>query len=357
MAEKLQKFFLASNSCEGFISHFGDSFSAKDVWSAFIIKGGPGTGKSSFMRHFAAHAREKGLEVILCPCTSDPGSLDGVIVPAKKIVILDGTAPHTLEPVWPGVCEEIVNLGEFWNADIIKKNSEKIFEVSKQKSVFHRKASCYLRAAGQVITDSLHIAERCTDIDRCTAFAESTVKKLIPDKNSDNGKEWIRFIQGVTPLGIVSYTDSITDYYENRVVISDPYGSVGNIFMRVVREYALSKGYEIITVKNAFLPSSMIDHVLIPKLSLAFVTENKLLSFGGNERRIHARRFIEASQIHSYRQRLLFNRRITKELIMAASETLVAAKDAHSKLEKYYISAMDWSAATEFAERFVKEKL
>ena len=123
MDAKYQKFFLGANSCKGFESHFSDCYDARDGWCAYIIKGGPGTGKSSFMRHFASHAIQKGEEVILCPCSSDPESLDGVILPRKKTVLLDGTAPHVVEPSFPGVCEEIINLGEFWDAEKLKKLS------------------------------------------------------------------------------------------------------------------------------------------------------------------------------------------------------------------------------------------
>ena len=124
MDAKYQKFFLGANSCKGFESHFSDCYDARDGWCAYIIKGGPGTGKSSFMRHFASHAIQKGEEVILCPCSSDPESLDGVILPRKKMVLLDGTAPHVVEPSFPGICEEIINLGEFWDAEKLKKHQE-----------------------------------------------------------------------------------------------------------------------------------------------------------------------------------------------------------------------------------------
>ena len=89
-----RKYFLGANACTGFYSAFSDCYAAGDGWRAFIIKGGPGTGKSSFMKYVAAKAAERGLEVELCVCSSDPQSLDGVILRSMKTVILDGTPPH-----------------------------------------------------------------------------------------------------------------------------------------------------------------------------------------------------------------------------------------------------------------------
>lgn len=357
MDKKTQKFFLGANSCEGFVSAFADSYKPTEGWRSYVIKGGPGTGKSSFMKHFAVHAEEQGEEVILCPCSSDPNSLDGVILPGKKAVILDGTAPHVVEPKWPGVCEEIVNLGDFWNGEKLRESAEEIFEVSNKNSRLHRKASGYLKAAGQVLAEELRFAVSCTDEERCKAFAERICRKLLPNKRNGKGKEWVRFLQGVTPLGLVSYTDSINEHYAARVIISDPFGGVSGVIMQVVREYALAAGYEIITVKNAFLPGSLIDHVLIPELSLAFVTENSTQKFGGEERRVHARRFMNVTQLHAHRQRTLFSRRVARELISAACATLKEAKATHDELEKYYIAAMDFEAVTDFAEKFVKREL
>ena len=357
MNKKMQKFFLAANSCEGFVSFFSDSYRAKDGWRAYIIKGGPGTGKSSFMKHFAVHANEMGEEIIFCPCSSDPNSLDGVILPNKKIIILDGTAPHVVEPKWAGVCEEIVNLGSFWNGDKLRDNAKEIFAVSAENSRLHRKASGYLRALGKVLEGELQYARMCTDTQRCKLFAERLCCKLIPNKRSGVGAEWIRFLQGVTPLGIVSYTDTISENYKTKVIISDNYGAVSSLIMQTVRENALSAGYEVITLRNAFLPNELIDHILIPELSIAFVTENSIQKFGGDERRIHARRFMNMAQLHEHRQRTFFSRRVARELISAACSTLNEAKAVHDELEKYYISAMNFKALTDFAEEFVEEKL
>lgn len=356
MDAKYQKFFLGANSCKGFESHFSDCYDARDGWCAYIIKGGPGTGKSSFMRHFASHAIQKGEEVILCPCSSDPESLDGVILPRKKTVLLDGTAPHVVEPSLPGVSEEIINLGEFWDAEKLKKHREAIIAVSDENKRYHKKAACYLAAAGQLLHDRVRLARGCTDIQACEQYAQRLGKTLLQSKGG-KGKEWVRFLQGATPVGVVSFSDTLKSFYENRVIICDPHGAAASIILSELREYALSAGYEIITVKNAFLPDELIDHILIPELSLGIMTESRAMELGGQERRIHARRFTDIARIHAFRSRLTFDNRAARELIGAACESISEAKAVHDKLEKYYISSMDHRALTAFAEKFVKEKL
>ncbi|MBO4694016.1 MAG: hypothetical protein J5659_06485 [Clostridia bacterium] len=356
MANLHQKFFLGANSADGFVSHFSDSY-IPGSWQAYIIKGGPGSGKSSFMKYIAAKATDKGYTVILTPCSSDPDSLDGVIIEELKTVILDGTAPHIVEPRLPGACENIINLGQFWDSEKLFDNAETIMKTAEQNSRLHKTVSAYLSAAGELIFDNLKLSRICTDRARTIRFAKRLAKKYLPERQNGKGEEFIRFIGGTTPKGIVAFSKTVTDFYKNIIVIDDKYGAAANEIMKYLRGAAKQKGYDIITLKNPFLPYELTDHILIPELSLAFVTENEFIKFDVDTRRIHSRRFADNKALKAYRARMLFNRRVSRELLLGAVSNLKRAKEVHDELEKYYINAMDFKSLTEFAMGFAKEIL
>ncbi len=351
------KYFLGANSCEGFYSVFDKAYTAGE-WNVFIIKGGPGTGKSSFMKYFAVKASDQGFKTLLCPCSSDPDSLDAVILPEKKIVIMDGTSPHTVDPSYPGACEKILNFGRFWNDDSFKTEKKGIIETTLRNKMLHKTASRYMQAAGQLIADNHKTALACTDKAKTLQFAQKLCHRLIPaNPGASCGAEWVRFIEGITPVGIVSYAGTVTGEAQKTVIINDEYGSASNIIINYVREYALKNGYEIITLKNPFLPSSLTDHIIIPSLSLAFATENEYMHFSDDSRRIHARRFVSQKQLHLSRERMKFNKKAIRQLFLSAAETLSQAKSVHDELESYYIKAMNFNELTAFAEAFAKEVL
>ena len=104
MKIKKAKYFLASNSAGGFVSYFDSCYDPAMGYTAYIIKGGPGTGKSSFIKNVIASAESNNIAVEEIGCASDPNSLDGVIISSIKTVFLDGTPPHAVEPRLPGVC-------------------------------------------------------------------------------------------------------------------------------------------------------------------------------------------------------------------------------------------------------------
>lgn len=352
------KYFLAANSCEGFCSYFDKSYLPDGEWRAFIIKGGPGTGKSSFMKYFALKAEEKGYKTLLCPCSSDPNSLDGVILPEKKLVILDGTPPHTVEPAFPGASEKILNFSDFWDDSAFNADKKEIIATTLLNEAYHKTASRYIEAAGKLILDSYKTELACTDKEKALQFSKQLCRKLIPKKeNTPVGREWIRFTQGITPLGIVSYSATLLKEAPKRVIIDDEYGGASNIIIGFIREYALKNGYEIITLKNPFLPSLITDHIIIPELGAAIATESSYFHFSSKERRVHARRFVSSQKLHLSRERLKFNKKAAKELLISAAEALSGAKRVHDKLESYYIKAMDFRKLTAFAEKFTEETL
>lgn len=71
-------FFLGGNTPEGFVSLFDEITGLYKDYVSYVIKGGPGTGKSTMMKKCASEARafEPYLERI--HCSSDPNSLDAV---------------------------------------------------------------------------------------------------------------------------------------------------------------------------------------------------------------------------------------------------------------------------------------
>lgn len=347
------KYFLAANSGIGFLSLFDSCYSAKDDWRVYIIKGGPGTGKSSFMKYMIKRADEKKEKYIAVPCSSDPNSLDAVILEDRKTVIMDGTAPHTVDPKYPAVCEEILDFGRFWNKERLIPQSEEIINLTDKNKMLHKRASDYIGAAGQFFSDNLKISDGVTDDNRLKAFAKRLCRKRIPQKSGfKEGGEKTIFLSGITPDGIISYPDTVTKLCRKTVIISDESGGVANKILTYIRNYATESGYEIITAKNPLLPDRLIDGVILPELSLGFIRESEFLEIKSDARRIHARRFVHTEQIAKNRARIKFNKKTAETLLKGAVELLGDAKAVHDELEHYYIAAMDFDALNEYRKEF-----
>lgn len=144
-------FFGAANGFDGFRSGFGDIFSPRKMNKIFIIKGGPGTGKSTLMKKIRKNY-ENIADITTILCSSDPDSLDGIIIEKSgvKVAVVDGTSPHVVEPEFPGAVEEIVNLGDGFVFNKLRAKSKEIMTYSEEKKSAYKSAYKCLEAAGNI---------------------------------------------------------------------------------------------------------------------------------------------------------------------------------------------------------------
>ena len=349
--ETLKKYFLASNSCEGFISYFDTSYNPDNGWKAYIIKGGPGTGKSTFMKRVAKACLNRGYKPHICPCSSDPDSLDVVVIPEIKTVIMDGTAPHTVDPKYAGAVENILNFGEFWDNDKLNEKQSEIIAVTNNNKVLHKTASIYLLTAGNLFKDNFWGEQKAINEVKIKDYTLKLCKKHIKGKGK-KAEEGIRFLSAVSPKGVASYPETIFKYTDSPIVIKDIYGAVSQEILKEIRTFALNKGYRVLSFKNPFLPQYL-EHIVIPELEFAVVTENNYIHFNCDSRRVHFERFLHKEKLNI--KRLKYNKKAANELLDSAVDTLKLAKKVHDDLEEFYIDSIDYKKLDDFADKFIEK--
>ncbi len=98
----------------------------KDLERRLLIKGLPGTGKSTLMRAVGAEAEKRGFDVLYGWCGLDPTGVDLVQIPELSICLLDATKPHAYDPEREG--DEILDLVHMCKED--KEAEERILPIS-----------------------------------------------------------------------------------------------------------------------------------------------------------------------------------------------------------------------------------
>lgn len=350
-----EKYFLAANSSEGFVSSFKENYDPHLGWKAYIIKGGPGTGKSSFMKSFAKKAEDTGLRTLHCPCSSDPDSLDAVIIPEKRLFIADGTAPHIIDPDFPAVCEIILNFGDFWDSDMLDPDASEIIALTRRNKQLHKTASEYIKGAAPFLKENFYADLTSLDRKKATRYAENLCKKYI-SVTRNVPKEWVRYLVSPSPKGIAFLGDWLTDI-GTLIPILDQNGAISTFIFDKIRQTALALGHETITIKSGLLPSLIIDGVIIPALNIAFIRESRYTPLNTQIRRIHAERFLDQNAIKTDRKRQRVNSKTADILLNQAVTTLRAAKLNHDRLEAFYIKAMNFEKLGRFAQDLTQKIL
>lgn len=357
---KVSRFFLGANSPGGFFSRFDNLYKADKGWFCYILKGGPGTGKSGLMKKVGSAAIKRGFETELIYCSSDPSSLDAVIFPEIKCCIADGTSPHTLDPIYPGAGDTIVNLGEYWDSQTLFKSREDIIRLTKRNSLFHARSKGYLSAYGSVDKDTLKLLSDGINKEKALGYAKRLSKKLFKNKASEPGEEKIRFISGVTPDGVVFFEDTISNLCNQVYLIDDGYGAISGIILDYIRGFATNAGYDVITCFCPIFPETKPECLIFPELKICFVTSNlwhPLDKLSEISHKVGTRRFLDTNKISSHSKLISFNRKIERELLSEAIINLSKAKAVHDELERTYIKCMNFKGIDKVTGKMIKDIL
>lgn len=347
-------FFPAANTPKGFVSFFDELYNPYRSCEAYIIKGGPGTGKSSFMRSVEKAAEKKGFSAERFYCSSDPSSLDALLIPEKGICLCDGTAPHVMEPRFPGAVENIINLGDFWDRKKLRRNADEIRRLFFENSVYHRRSAAYLAAAGHINMQNRAIAADYIKREKIDSFANRFIyRELMPKKKGEPGERTKRFLSAISPQGNIFLADTVRSLCPYVVGIDDSEGVAATLIAERIGEGAIRNGYNAIYCYCPMNPAEC-EHILIPEKGVAFVRLNGASGETECNRIIHTGRFM-AEGFCENRAVIKLNARVRDELVKESVSCLRKAKEVHDRLESIYTEAMDFDRLNEFTQQFTDE--
>lgn len=343
---KFNDYFLGASSPEGFFSLFEKAYDPYDGWSACIIKGGPGTGKSSLMKKIAKAAAEKGEACERAFCSSDPDSLDAVILPERKFIIMDGTAPHTVNARYPGICEDILDLGICWDRSRLIPNRSRILELTDACSECHRQAQRCLKAAGVFRSGYMSKTEPLINREKLYRGAER-LRDNLPKRGTGHFTEE-RLLSAVTKDGVKVFEDTIHNQCEVCIPIDDRWSKCSALLMKRLRELLSADGFGIIVCYCSQSPDT-IEHLIVPEAGVAYSAANRLHSVDAG-RTIHVSRFMKRVLSSEERKALTENEKNEKLMLEQSSQHMREAKRLHDELEKHYISAMDFDKVEKISD-------
>lgn len=341
--------FAAANTSGGFVSLFDNAFCRDGVSKIYILKGGPGCGKSTLMKNYAKSAKEKGLTPIYYHCSSDPDSLDGVTVKETGISILDGTAPHVFDPVYPGVRDFYVDLSPAWDKAVLEKNKDKIISLVNRKSACYKTAYRLLNAAGRVADEMYETAKAFADHEKIKSFVRRFAHKYIKNKDAKQGRISEIIVDAVSAKGMVRYFTP-EKFATTLFFIKDTKMTAGFLLEEFVDAVKKSGASAVIALSPENPEKAVAVYLPESKVCISLYDENMAEAFekdGKNVKIINASRFIKAEACKECRQKYRFAEKCYETLRSAALSELSGAGAFHSELEKIYISATDYGKVTE----------
>lgn len=322
--------FPGANTCRGYRSFFREGLSGLE--QVFILKGGPGCGKSTLIRSLGQTMLEQGHDVEFWQCSADSDSLDGVLIPDLKTAVVDGTPPHVVEPLCPGAVEELVDLGACWDRQELRRQKEEIVRLNRQISGKYADCAGFLAAAGDLLQ-----AGR----DNLAAAADSSgdAGLLSHIFGQDQASCRHLFASSVTPKGWVSYLEPLSRRARRRFILTGPFGGGKERLLAAVAAEAEQRRLYAELYHHPLAPEEL-QLVWLPELSTAVLGVEDAPPRREGDVVIGCGRTADPERAEADRRRL-------RELTAAGGQRIAEAKALHDRLEDCYRQAMDYAKVEE----------
>jgi hypothetical protein len=143
----------------------------------YLLKGRPGTGKSTLLRKVAAASAERGLDTEVYSCAFDSNSLDMLIWPELDTCLFDSTAPHLYEPSRPS--DEVIDMyAGCVRPDTDKKYEKELADINQRYKKAVQNGTNYLAKAKEYLDELLGIYTDAADRGEILRLCAGVTEKL-----------------------------------------------------------------------------------------------------------------------------------------------------------------------------------
>ena len=264
-------YFPGANTPRGFFNRFSAVMADPRVRRRIYLKGGPGCGKSTLMRRLAKTAADLEADCELGLCSSDPDSLDTLLIEQAGLAVCDATPPHAAEPPLCGSDGVYLDLGRFYDAAALAPMREELGQLQAENQACYRRVRQALRAVQALYRLREELVDQGAAVDRLTAAAGMLLTPLL---RGGRGQGMLRelFFTGVTPSGCISrygmFQSAATIY-----LLLDSCHLSGRYLQEIAR-LALDAGQNVIAGYSPLDPDGGPAQLYLPQLATAFVRQS-----------------------------------------------------------------------------------
>lgn len=240
-----------------------------------------------------------------------------------------------MEPTYPAVLGRYVNLGEFYDHTALRAQRAQLLKLHGEYRASYSRAYRCLHAAKEVRENGEAVFLTSIAQEKLEKRVRGILGREAKKQKGSTGGVSQRFLSGLTCRGELFLEETVCEKAKRIYEIQDYCGLASEMLWRLEQGFAKS-GYQVIAAPSPHNPEKL-AHLLIPGLSLAFVTTlpSKRLT-KRPYRCIRTDSLVEKEVLQRNRSKLRFAHRIADGLVEDGVEHLRKAKEYHDKMEELY---------------------
>ncbi len=355
---KERHLFAGGNTASGFHSFF-DNIAPIDASRILIIKGGPGSGKSTLMKWLGEQMQCQGYDVEYFHCSSDAPSLDAIRIPQLEVSVLDGTAPHIIDPKHPNAIDEIINLGPYCDEQGIRAQKKAILAARADASRAFGRAYKLLAAAKNVHEIMVDINQERLNYGLANEKAAWTIASLFGHRpvSADVGRVRHLFASAITPSGFHHHLPNLMDEIPHKIIVTGSPGTGKSTLVKKVIVAAQERGFDVEAYHCGLNPERY-EHALIPALGCAVIT-----SAGPHTYRSEQATLLNMdlcrhpAAVEAHAELLERTQELFSHILERALAALATARSRHDELEAIYAPHMDFTGIDDLRPELLRRIL
>lgn len=342
----LNRYFLSAHTPLGFVSRLGALCNHQRFERVLLVKGGSESMRSRLIERIAAAAQDMGFEV-----TRIAGASAGKTEAAfwQNAAVIDSALPHPIEPQYPSVVEEVLWLGDCMEDKKLILRRNEIIALKTSERELLEQSRRFLSAADALLGDNRRMAREGLDEEKISRQAKRLAQKLFKGSGFCETPCILSDCFGALQ-SCIKLPDGM------RVIsLQDENGCCAPLLLRELFSAARFAGCKVMAGYSPFAPYERLEQLILPELSLAFLTENERLPLPCEpDRVIHSRRFTDKAQLSRFKSRISFNKKAARQMLNRSRELWLEAQEIGQSADRLYEDALNARSFEICCEKAVK---
>ena len=225
--------------------------------------------------------------------------------------------------------ERYVNLGDCYDRAGLQPLRQELMGCMKGYKACYQRAYRCLTAAAQIGEDLRSLLLTPALEAKMAKRARGILSREVKKGDGEAGRAVQRFLGGVTWKGVLCQFETVDALCKRVYELADTYGLAHSMLTHLAAG-ALASGHDVIVCPSPLFPDRM-EHLLIPSLSLAFVSASPSLPYPKRPyRRIRLDAMADAELLRRNKARLKFSRKVSAALVLL--NFFAASPDCHNLL-------------------------